>query len=513
MYVFFHTLISIAILQVPHIEHADATVEIGRLLLADRCKRLAESNETPLRQIFNDVCRTTPESAPYLSFPDVESSMYKRRRIAMPALPTSCYAVHDIIRGSRFATIDGEEFYRGVVDVGSDGMALVFASDRQLDLMHSASNVYFDGTFKVVPSIFFQLFTLFVPSFDFASPVLFALMTRKTQALYAAIFEKTKELVPDFRPTFAMADFEGASAAAFRLVFGPTDVFGCWFHFAQAVLKRVNRIGLNQAYLQNAEVKDVVRCILGIPLLPASQINVAADELRQRVTDDSAYPHQLGELITYVNRQWVLKTSIGPERLSVRDNVNRTNNILESFHAALKRRIQVHHPNFFAFMGHLQRLTVDAMNDVERMRNGLRVRRPKQKKNILNEKRIAACIRRFDAGSYTRMDFLRAVSHSLGAHTAAFHLTGDNEENTDEEQVMQPAIDDGMHSDRPPSPPEATPVEDGCEVCLVAPRDGVALVPCGHARFCTTCADTVLAMSGQCPICRCQIEMVMRLFN
>ena len=30
-----------------------------------------------------------------------------------------------------------------------------------------------------------------------------------------------------------------------------------------------------------------------------------------------------------------------------------------------------------------------------------------------------------------------------------------------------------------------------CEVCLLQPRPGVALVPCGHSRFCATCADTV----------------------
>ena len=37
-----------------------------------------------------------------------------------------------------------------------------------------------------------------------------------------------------------------------------------------------------------------------------------------------------GKLIAYVQRHWVTKRSIGPARLSVRDNRCRTNNILES---------------------------------------------------------------------------------------------------------------------------------------------------------------------------------------
>ena len=67
---------------------------------------------------------------------------------------------------------------------------------------------------------------------------------------------------------------------------------------------------------------------------------------------------------TYVQRHWVTKRSIGPARLSVGDNRCRTNNILESFYASLRRRIKVSHPNLYAFLGHLQNTTDDNMNDV-----------------------------------------------------------------------------------------------------------------------------------------------------
>ena len=38
---------------------------------------------------------------------------------------------------------------------------------------------------------------------------------------------------------------------------------------------------------------------------------------------------------------------------------------------------------------------------------------------------------------------------------------------------------------------------DTCEVCLIEPRDRVALVPCGHTRFCSSCADAVASMDAQ----------------
>jgi len=41
-----------------------------------------------------------------------------------------------------------------------------------------------------------------------AFPVFYALMTSKTVPAYRAVFQKLKELVPQFTPESAMADFD-----------------------------------------------------------------------------------------------------------------------------------------------------------------------------------------------------------------------------------------------------------------------------------------------------------------
>ena len=46
------------------------------------------------------------------------------------------------------------------------------------------------------------------------------------------------------------------------------------------------------------------------------------------------------------------------------------------------------------------------MHDMARLTNGLNIRRPKKKMNLMNETRIKACISRFDSEHYTRMQFL-----------------------------------------------------------------------------------------------------------
>jgi len=56
------------------------------------------------------------------------------------------------VRSSRYALLDDSPFYRGVADAAENGAALVFASDAQLKLLRSATQIYFDATFKVVPT-------------------------------------------------------------------------------------------------------------------------------------------------------------------------------------------------------------------------------------------------------------------------------------------------------------------------------------------------------------------------
>jgi len=90
---------------------------------------------------------------------------------------------------------------------------------------------------------------------------------------------------------------------------------------------------------------------MSLPLLPAAETTAAVSELEDQINADSAHDTGLRQLLAYVKRQWITRRSVGPERLSsVRDNTALTNSVLESFHAALRRRIKVSHQNLYSFL-------------------------------------------------------------------------------------------------------------------------------------------------------------------
>ena len=52
-------------------------------------------------------------------------------------------------------------------------------------------------------------------------------MTTKKHALYKKVFEKIKQLFPEFVPKHFMSDFEWSSKKALKIVFARSRVWGC----------------------------------------------------------------------------------------------------------------------------------------------------------------------------------------------------------------------------------------------------------------------------------------------
>ena len=55
------------------------------------------------------------------------------------------------------------------------------------------------------------------------------------------------------------------------------SVKGCAFHWAQAVWRKVQDVGLRAAYHEDSAVYKLIRRVLSLPFLPAEHIQVAYD--------------------------------------------------------------------------------------------------------------------------------------------------------------------------------------------------------------------------------------------
>ena len=111
-----------------------------------------------------------------------------------------------------------------------------------------------DGTFKVVPSIFFQLYTIHFELAPGRNPaVIYCLVQNKTQVAYDRMLNEVKRMIPLVSPERTLLDFERAAINAFRSAFPNATVTGCYFHLTQSAMRKVNEIGMKDDY-ENSEI-------------------------------------------------------------------------------------------------------------------------------------------------------------------------------------------------------------------------------------------------------------------
>ena len=192
-------------------------------------------------------------------------------------------------------------------------------------------------------------------------------MTSRAQHLYLAVFQKIKELNSNVHPRILMCDFEQPIRSAFTECFGhDSAVRGCYFHFTQAVLKKVSKMHLSGIYRQSESVRNSVRKLLVLPLLQPHQIAPAFESVRMENAD------YLDQLYRYFQLQWIER--VGTDEISVNGLDDRTNNGMEGINAYLLSKIGSK-PGFWDFLRRITSVVRKYDSDLSMHAGGMNIRR------------------------------------------------------------------------------------------------------------------------------------------
>jgi hypothetical protein len=125
-----------------------------------------------------------------------------------------------------------------IIYLGDDRI-LIFASNEQLGILQSAHHFMSDGTFKIVPEVFYQLYIIHAVYRDHVVPVCFALLRRKDASTYERLFNEILKFAPEWTPESMMIDYEKACINAYQSVFPDALLSGCYFHLKQNLHRKL----------------------------------------------------------------------------------------------------------------------------------------------------------------------------------------------------------------------------------------------------------------------------------
>ncbi|XP_068235764.1 uncharacterized protein [Palaemon carinicauda] len=157
---------------------------------------------------------------------------YKQAAGAPHPIPSN---LADMVIPSEYKkTSSGEDFL--LYDSGLiEQRILLFSTPTNISLLEKSDNWFGNGTFKIVPELFYQLYTIHCLTSERVIPCVYALLPNKRQAAYEDILQNLLTINPRLNPKTFLINYEQAARSAIEEIFPNVTVNGCFYHLSQSI--------------------------------------------------------------------------------------------------------------------------------------------------------------------------------------------------------------------------------------------------------------------------------------
>ena len=233
---------------------------------------------------------------------------------------------------------------------------LIYATQRNLQILSTARHWLMDGIFEIVPELFFQLYTIHAVCGLQSIPSVYGLLPNKRQVTYMSFLQKLKEADATLNPDTVTTDYEVATINALQEVFPDTHEHGCLYHLSLCVYRRVQANGLQQSYTTDNELSLQIRMIPALAFAPVADVPATFELIQEDL------PEELQPILDYFEDTFIGRARHRGRReprfqysmWNCHDRVGegfpRTNNHCEGWHRRMSASVGAYHPNIWVFL-------------------------------------------------------------------------------------------------------------------------------------------------------------------
>ena len=174
-------------------------------------------------------------------------------------------------------TEDEQNFLIFDSGVADPDRILIFSSEQQLQFLSISDHWFADGTFKVCPKVFFQVYTIHAEQGGKIFPCVFALLPNKTEVRYTRFYQEIFNRTDGDGPEDILIDFERSALNALNNVKPQVGKKGCFYHFCANVWKHIQNFGLQHLYNMNQEFAINLRMLCALIFIPPPEVTNGFD--------------------------------------------------------------------------------------------------------------------------------------------------------------------------------------------------------------------------------------------
>lgn len=392
-----------------------------RKKLADFCdtiKKEASVGKKACQVLQDNLASTSSEVREYLPTKSaLKQIIYRtKKKSDLPSEPSDINFQID----EKYVKLLGNNFIIKDHIYDENKRIILLSSFKMMNLLSTARYWIMDGTFKVVPSIFHQLYTIHgnINDENKTFPLLFCLSSNKDKRSYQLMFELIMEYGTennlDMTPKVCILDFEKAAILSLRANFENVLLHGCLFHLGQIIYRKIQSSGLVNKYSTNQEFNIEMKCLLALSYLSPDNIPIYFNEILSDLQDEDSKTIYDWFEANYVSGTVTSQPKYNPEFWSCyvvnSKNIPRTQNSAESWHHHINQIINKKTPGFYHLVSELIKETIINDTEIEKLLNGEPPEK-KKKKYIVKEKRIERILQKKE--SLSKKNFIKEIAKNL----------------------------------------------------------------------------------------------------
>ncbi|XP_057329806.1 uncharacterized protein LOC130670422 [Microplitis mediator] len=235
----------------------------------------AETTNEKLISIFDDVGSRFPDVSEDYVFSSVSSTLCRKRSSSRPKIPNNMSELN--------TALNNTICLKAAVKSSNQKTAIIFSTDDLLFGVSESDQWFVDGTFSYIAG-------------------LIILMENRDTAMYDAVFSWLITKFPNLKtkPIEIITDFEKATLKSLRNNFTGAKMYGCYFHFVHALIRR-----WIQSSLKTPDY--ILSLMMNVPLLPPELFPEAGKVINDEINKIKHLDQNILIYFDYFKDTWLSK--------------------------------------------------------------------------------------------------------------------------------------------------------------------------------------------------------------
>ena len=232
---------------------------------------------------------------------------------------------------------------------------IIFTTDSLLQQLSISLKWSLDGTHRVTPKHFSQLFITMMKVGDKWLPALFGLLANHDAMTYQLYIEMIKHSLSTIglqhKVESILTDFEVGIMTAVHNSLPKVEIRGCRFHYGQAIWRHAEH-EFGKTMKSSKQFSDLVRRCLGLPFILTDELQNIVDQLKILPMETENITLMRDKFMSYIQNTWISGVYSPDSWSCFGRRSDMTDNAQEAYNSVLNRLVQVAHPSIFVLLEH-----------------------------------------------------------------------------------------------------------------------------------------------------------------